>query len=96
MPPTDPHREDVNSAHREQLMLMAAAIFEMRVLLSTYSGNDPSIRLAERLAYALHNDALEVLEGGGTFDVANARKRIAIAEELAGETLGDGHGVLRG
>ncbi|PHQ34954.1 hypothetical protein [Rhodopirellula bahusiensis] len=95
MSPSDPHRKAEDTADQEQLKLMSAAIYEMRILLSSYSGNDPSIRLAERLAYALHNDALAVLEGDGTFNVANARERIAIAEELAGETLGDGYGVLK-
>ena len=95
MPPSDSNQELVNSAQHEQLKLMSAAIYEMRILLSTYSGNDSSIRPAERLAYALHNDAFAVLERDGTFNVANARERIAIAEELAGETLGDGFGVLK-
>lgn len=95
MSPIDSNREAANSAEHEQLKLMSAAIYEMRILLSTYIGDDPSIRLAERLAYALHNDALAVLEGDGTFNVANARERIAIAEELAGETLDDGFGVLK-
>lgn len=95
MPPSNSHRETVEPADNEQLKLMSAAIYEMRILLSAYSGNDSCIRLAERLAYALHNDALAVLEGDGTFNVANARERIAIAEELAGETLVDGYGVLK-
>jgi hypothetical protein len=42
----------------------------------------------------LHNDALSVIEGDGAFDVANARRRIERAQELAGATFGDGFGLL--
>ena len=79
----------------EQAKLLAAALFEIRLLLQTYQGDDVYVRLAERLAYALHNDALSILEGDSVFDVELSRKRIGIAEGLAGGTYPDGFGVLK-
>jgi hypothetical protein len=79
----------------ELARFLAAALYEMRVLLQTYSGDDECVRLAERLAYAVHNDALSVIEGDGTFDVAASRHRIQMAEELVDATFPDGFGLLR-
>ena len=79
----------------EQAKLLAAALYEIRVLLQVYRGDDEAVRLAERLAYALHNDALSVLEGDASFDVAASRERIRIAEKLVGATYPDGFGVLK-
>jgi len=78
----------------ERAKLLAAALYEMRMLLQVDNGDDENVRLASRLAYALHNDALSVIEGDGAFDVANARSRIERAQELAGATFGDGFGLL--
>ncbi len=56
----------------EQLKIMAAAVYEIRCLLSGHLGStcdsDPDVRLAAHLSYALHNQSLEVIEGDGTFD----------------------------
>ena len=60
--------------------ILAKAIYEIRLLLSGYLGSnvdaDPSVRIAAHLAYALHNDALAVLEGNG-FSADEALKRVA-------------------
>lgn len=80
----------------QQAKLMAAALYEIRVLLQGYKGSDVYVRLAERLAYALHNDALNVIEGDSTFDVTAARGRIEIAQKLVGERFSDGFGLLTG
>lgn len=43
---------------------MAAAVFELRVLLSQHLGNnDTPIGAAAEFAYALHNQALAILNG---------------------------------
>jgi hypothetical protein len=68
--------------------LMAAAIYEIRLLLSNYVGSscdaDPDVRLAAHLAYALHNEALIVFEGDGEFDIDAARKNVAHVEKFVG------------
>ncbi len=45
--------------------LLAAAIYELRILLAPLASEDADDELitAERLAYALHNVALAVMEG---------------------------------
>lgn len=81
-----------------QLKLMAAAIYEIRLLLSKYLGSknesDDSVRLAAHLSYALHNDALSIIEGGGGFDVDAAKKRIRQAEVVVGHKYADNLGIL--
>ena len=53
-----------------QTKILAQALFEIRLLLSNYLGSDNSadlcVRLAAHLAYALHNEALSVMEGAVT------------------------------
>lgn len=83
------------ASNEERLKLFAAALYEMRVLLQTYDGDDTSVRLAERLAYALHNDALNVIEGDATFDVEASRRRVGIAQKFVGEPYLDHYGLLR-
>ncbi len=82
----------------QQLELLAAAIYEIRELLPNYLGSendaDDSVRLAAHLAYALHNDALAILEGGGAFDVRAAKARIKQAEIVVGGEYADGFGVF--
>ena len=84
----------------QQLKLMAAAIFEIRVLLAKHLGSESDSndcdRMAAHLAYALHNDALAILEGGGVFDVGAAQARIISAEAVVGSEYGDGFKVLKG
>jgi len=78
----------------ERAKLLAAALYEMRLLLQVYDGNDENVRLAERLAYALHNDALNVIEGNADFDIAASRQRIALFQKIVGSPYPDGFGLL--
>lgn len=84
---------------QEQLRLMSAAIIEMRALLAHGLGSDSTepryVRLASHLAYALHDDALTVLEGNGNFDCEKSKRRIMRAERIVGERLSDGFNELR-
>jgi hypothetical protein len=63
----------------EKARLIASALYEIRILLSGYLGSDSegdaSVREAAHLAYALHNDAASVMEGGD-FDLQAALERI--------------------
>jgi hypothetical protein len=45
------------------------------------------VRIAAHLAYALHNDALAVLEGNG-FNAEDALKRVAALDSLLGVEAG--------
>jgi hypothetical protein len=74
-----------------QADILAFAVLELRVLLAGHLGNgatpnDPPVRAAAHLAYALHNHAIAVLEGG-TFDPADAVAAIAQVDSLLGETF---------
>ena len=84
----------------EHARLMAAAVYEIRLLLSDHLGtecnSDPCVRLAAHLAYALHNDALAVLEPDEEFDLDAARKRIRAAESIVGDAYADNGGYLTG
>jgi hypothetical protein len=70
--------------------LLAAAVYEMRLLLAGYLGSecqaDQSVRVAAHLAYALHNCALSVMEGGDV-DVADAIRRIEGVDRMLGSDL---------
>ena len=83
---------------QEQLKLMAAAVYEIRCLLSDALGstnNSPtSVRLAAHLAYALHNQALAILEGGEVFDVSAAKAAIKAGERTVGSQYGDPFNLL--
>ena len=71
--------------------ILAKAVCEIRLLLSGYLGSnldaDPSVRIAAHLAYALHNDALAVLEGNG-FSAEESLKRVAAVDPLLGVEVG--------
>lgn len=71
--------------------ILAQAVYDIRVLLSGYLGSnvnaDPSVRIAAHLAYALHNDALAVLEGNG-FKAEEALKRVAALDSIFGVEMG--------
>jgi hypothetical protein len=69
--------------------LFAMAIYELRVLLSGVAGPDApyEVQFAWRLAYALHNDALAVVEGQDV-DIDGALNRIAHIDHLLGESDG--------
>ncbi len=79
--------------------LMAAAIYEIRILLASYLGSEndanSDVRLAAHLAYALHNEAENLLTGNGDFDIESALSKIRGAEKVTGEVIGDGFKVLK-
>jgi hypothetical protein len=87
-------------ANSEHARLMAAAVYELRLLLSDHLGSecesDPSLRLAAHLAYALHNEALAMFERDETFDLDAARNRIKAAESIVGDTYADNGKILKG
>ena len=70
--------------------VLAAALFELRVLLSPYLGSENSaeapVRVAAHLAYALHNHALAVLDGR-SFEVAAALQSVARVDQMFGERI---------
>ena len=51
----------------DQTKILALALYEIRLLLASYDGNagqyDTNIKIAQRLAYALHNEAAAAFEG---------------------------------
>ncbi len=73
--------------HSEEAKVLAQAVFEIRVLLADYlaSGNTGylPVRQAAHLAYALHNEALAVLEGRD-FNVAEAISGLGFADRVLG------------
>lgn len=75
------------SEHGEEAKVLALAVFEIRVLLADYLGSenkgDLPVRQAAHLAYALHNQALAVLEGKH-FNVAEAISGFGFAERVLG------------
>ena len=86
--------------HSEHARLMAAAVYELRLLLADHLGSDcdsdPCLRLAAHLAYALHNDALAMFEHDETFDLDAARRRIRTAESIVGDIYADNGNILKG
>jgi hypothetical protein len=77
----------------EQEKIFAAAIYEIRLLLSGYLGSvndgDLVVRQAAHLACALHNHALQFLQGE-VIDLVTVRSAMSRADEM----LGSNH-VLR-
>jgi hypothetical protein len=73
-----------------QHQILAFALFELRLLLSGHltpsAGGEPSVQAAAHLAYALHNQALAVLEGK-SFDPAQAVEAIAKVDKQFGENF---------
>ena len=73
-----------------QAKILAQGIYEIRLLLSGYLGSqntgDPVVRRAAHIAYALHNEALAVTEGG-TFDCAKAVDKIRAVDRMFEETF---------
>jgi len=73
--------------HSDQTKVLAQAIFEIRVLLSSYLGSENEgelvVRQAAHLAYALHNQALAVLEGK-TFDVTESINGLTFSDRVLG------------
>ena len=75
---------DQSEAHRKAVAL---ALYQIRVLLSGYlgpqAGGDISVRQAAHLAYALHNEALAILEGD-SFDAEGVARRVAALDGMLG------------
>lgn len=75
------------SEHSEEAKVLALAVFEIRVLLADYLGSenkgDLPVRQAAHLAYALHNQALAVLEGK-SFNVVEAINGFGFADQVLG------------
>jgi hypothetical protein len=71
-----------------QHQILAFAVYELRLLLSDELGPDskaePSVRVAAHLAYALHNQALAILEGR-SFDPVQAVEAIRRVDKQFGE-----------
>ncbi|MTW13249.1 hypothetical protein GM658_21820 [Pseudoduganella eburnea] len=65
--------------------LLANALYEIRVLLSPYIGSEVDalmeVRLAAHLAYALHNEALAITEGG-SFDMGAALRKVSAIDNI--------------
>ncbi len=74
----------------DQGELLAKALYEIRLLLSSYIGTsvdaDMSVRIAAHIAYALHDEALAVSEGK-TFDLAAAVSKIRAIDSLLGQNV---------
>lgn len=72
------------TSHNEPAQALAWALCEIRALLAGYLGSDhpgdPVVREAAHIAYALHNQALAVLEGQ-TFDPASALPGLAFVDQ---------------
>lgn len=70
--------------------LLAFAVYELRLLLAGHLGadtkGDAPVHAAARLAYALHNQALAVLEGR-SFDTGEAIDAIALLDRELGENF---------
>lgn len=71
--------------------LIANALYEIRLLLSSYLGSEndapPDVRFAAHLAYALHNEALALAAGTG-FDVKDALRKVAAIGGIVGSDDG--------
>lgn len=69
---------------------LAFVVCEIRLLLASHLGSgangEPPVRAAAHLAYALHNEALAVMEGR-SFDAQKAEAAIARVDEMLGESF---------
>lgn len=63
--------------------LLAMAVFELRVILSSFQSDQGAAGMASQLAYALHNQALATIEGR-PFDVVQALDSLDRLESLLG------------
>ncbi|MBC3881938.1 hypothetical protein H8K35_10380 [Undibacterium sp. LX40W] len=76
----------------DQAKVIALALYEIRLLLSGYLGSendgDMPVRQAAHLAYALHNQALAVLDDK-SFDVLDAIKALKFPDTLLGAEFTD-------
>ena len=84
----------------ESNRIMAAAVYEIRLLLANYLGDDssadPDVRLAAHLSHALHNAAAAIMNGKPCPDIDELKSRIKNAQKIAGQIYsndGDHFGV---
>ena len=81
---------DIDELHAK---VLAQAIYEIRLLLGDYldeeTGVDPEVRQAAHLAYALHNEALQVLSGG-SFDIPASLARLEAVDLKLGSSFREG------
>jgi len=74
----------------DQSKILAFALFELRLLLAGHLGpesnSEPAIKAAAHLAYALHNQAIAVLEGK-SFNPTEAIEAIARVDQMFGENF---------
>lgn len=74
----------------QESILLAKALYEIRVLLSPYLGSnceaDLPIREAAHLAFALHNEALAAIEARG-FDLQAAAAKVAAIKNVLLDSL---------
>ena len=70
-----------------EVKLLAHALYQMRILLSGHLGSENKspieVRVAAHLAYALHNEALAIMEGRH-FDVSLALNKIEAIDNILG------------
>lgn len=75
---------------QSQSKILAQGLYEIRLLLTGYLGNtdegDPLVRQAAHLAYALHNEALTVIESG-TFDCQKALAKVKAVDRMFDTTF---------
>jgi len=75
---------------QSQAKILAQAIYEIRLLLSGYLGSeaegDMAVREAAHLAYALHNEALAVLDGK-SFSEKQAISKIGVVDAMFNESF---------
>lgn len=75
---------DQSEVHRKGVAL---ALYQIRILLSDYLGSeatgDLSVRQAAHLAYALHSEALALLEGG-SLDADAVTRRVTALDGMLG------------
>jgi hypothetical protein len=75
---------------QSQAKILAQGIYEIRQLLSGYLGSqnagDPCVRRAAHLSYALHNEALSIIDGG-TFDSERAVEKVRAVDRMFDESF---------
>ena len=68
-----------------EVQLIANALSEIRSLLSSYLGSENGVplevRLAAHIAYALHNEAVNLIEGK-RLDVNSALRKVAAIDNI--------------
>lgn len=76
--------------NQPQAQILAQALYEVQSLLRGYLGShaegDILVRQAAHLSYALHNEALAVLEGSN-FDEQSAISKIKAVDTMFGESF---------